>query len=185
MAVANTSWYRPGTVSVTTNSTKVTGVGTKWLTAGINPGATFRVDGTPYACEVAEVVSDTELRLAAPYYGNSGVGLSYSIDRNFQSTLPSKLSADLTDLMSVYEQIRDGVYLTIEGKSAYQLAVENGYTGTLAQWLESLKAGGDWSALDARTEILALHNAGTHNAMYRGKNLGTVFTDAQSAAIRA
>ena len=78
--VANTSWYRLGTVSVTINSTKVTGVGTKWLTAGINPGATFRVDGTSYACEVAKVVSDTEITLAKPYYGNSGSGLSYSID---------------------------------------------------------------------------------------------------------
>lgn len=41
------------------------------------------------------------------------------------------------------------------------------------------------TTLDARTELLTLHNAGTHNAFYRGKNLGNVFTEAQSAAIRA
>lgn len=183
--VANTSWYRKGTVSMTINSTKVTGVGTNWLTAGINPGATFRVDRKPYAYEIAEVVSDTELRLAAPYYENTGSGLAYSIDRNFQSTLPSKISKGITELIEIYEQIRDGVYLTIEGKSAYQLAVAGGYTGTQEQWLESLKAGNEWSALNTRTEILTLHNAGTHNALYRGKNLGNVFTEAQSAAIRA
>ena len=183
--VANTSWYRKGTASPTINSTKVTGVGTNWTTAGINPGATFRIDRQPFAYEIAEVVSDTELRLAAPYYGNSGTGLSYSIDRNFQSTLPSRMSADLASLISIYEQVRDGVYLTIEGKNAYEVAVANGYTGTVAQWLESLKAGGDWSALNTRTEILTYKNAGAHNALYRGKNLGNAFTEAQSAAIRA
>lgn len=183
--VANTSWYRKGTASPTINSTKVTGVGTNWTTAGINPGATFRIDRQPFAYEIAEVVSDTELRLAAPYYGNSGTGLSYSIDRNFQSTLPSRMSADLASLISIYEQVRDGVYLTIEGKNAYEIAVANGYTGTVAQWLESLKAGGDWSALNTRTEILTYKNAGAHNALYRGKNLGNAFTEAQSAAIRA
>ena len=183
--VANTSWYRKGTASPTINSTKVTGVGTNWATAGINPGATFRIDRQPFAYEIAEVVSDTELRLAAPYYGNSGTGLSYSIDRNFQSTLPSRMSADLASLISIYEQVRDGVYLTIEGKNAYEVAVANGYTGTVAQWLESLKAGGDWTALNTRTEILTYKNAGSHNALYRGKNLGNAFTEAQSAAIRA
>ena len=183
--VANTSWYRAGTVSVTINSTKVTGVGTHWLTAGINPGATFRLDRSSYACEVAEVVSDTEIKLAQPFYGNSASGQTYSIDRNFQSTMPSKLSADLADLLSIYEQIRDGIYLTIEGKSAYQVAVENGYTGTVAQWLESLKAAAELTALKTLTDPLNYSNAGLHNALYRGKNLGTALTDAQSAAIRA
>ncbi len=183
--VAHTSWYRQGTVTVTINSSKVYGNGTKWLTAGINPGATFRLDRQLYDCEVKEVISDTELELAAPFYGNSGGGLSYSIDRNFQSTLPSKLAADLTDLAGKYESYIDEDMMRIEGKSAYQLAVEAGYSGTQSQWLESLKAGGDWSALDTRTDILNYHNAGTHNAHYRGKNLGTSLTEAQSAAIRA
>ena len=183
--VAHTSWYRQGTVTVTTNSTKVYGNGTKWLTAGINPGATFRVDRQLYDCEVKEVISDTELELAASFYGNSGSGLSYSIDRNFQSTLPSKLAADLTDLAGKYESYIDEDLMKIEGKSAYQLAVAGGYSGTQSQWLESLKAGGDWAALNTRTDILNYHNAGTHNALYRGKNLGTSLTEAQSAAIRA
>ena len=185
MAVANTSWYRKGTANPTINSTKVTGSGTNWLTAGINPGATFREDRQPYAYEIAEVVSDTELRLAQPYYGNSGSGLSYSIDRNFQSTLNSKISADLAALMSLYEQVRDGATLTIQGKDAYEVAVEAGYTGTRTQWLESLKAAAEWSTLNSRTDILTYNNAGTHNAQYRGKNLGNAFTAAQSAAIRA
>ena len=85
---AHTAWYRQGLVSVTNGSTKVSGNGTKFLTVGINPGATFRTDArSNYACEVAEVVSDTELRLATPYYGQSANNQTYSIDRNHQSTL--------------------------------------------------------------------------------------------------
>ena len=80
--LAKTLWYRIGKANVTNGSTKVTGVGTAWSTAGINPGATFRIDGLPYDLEVKRVVSDTEIELAKPYYGTSGTALSYSIDRN-------------------------------------------------------------------------------------------------------
>ena len=182
--VATSNWYRQGTVSVTINSTKVTGVGTAWLTAGINPGATFRISGLSLAYEVKRVVSDTEIELGEPYYGNSGSALKYSIDRNYQSTTNAHISKELTGLMGIYEQLRDGVYLTIEGKSAYQVAVENGYTGTVSQWLESLKAAGDYTTLLNAIEPYRYNGVRTHNAHYRGKNLG-LFTEAQSAAIRA
>ena len=181
---ANTLWYRQGKASLTNGSTKVTGVGTNWATAGINPGATFRIDGLPYALEVKRVVSDTEIELVMPYYGTTASAQSYSIDRNFQSTLPAKIASDVTDMVGIYEQIRDGVYLTIEGKSAYQVAVANGYTGTVSQWLESLKGAGDYTTLMNATEPYRYNNAGAHNAHYRGKNLGGALTDAQSSAIR-
>ena len=151
---ANTAWYRQGTVSITNGTTKVTGVGTHFTTAGINPGATFRIDGRPYAYEVARVVSDTEIQLAKPFFDVNVSGAAYSIDRNFQSTTNARLAADVSDLVGIYEDVRDGVYLTIEGKSAYQVAVKNGYTGTEAQWLESLKADKEWQTIDNRSGIL-------------------------------
>ena len=144
--VVNTSWYRRGTISLATNSTKVTGTNTSWKTAGINPGATFRVDRQPYAYEVAEVVSDTELRLATPYYENGGSGLSYSIDRNFQSTPSAKMAADIASLVSIYELVQNDEILKLQGKDAYEVAVAAGYTGTREQWLESLKAAGELAA---------------------------------------
>ena len=50
------------------SSTKVSENGTKFLTAGISHGATFRIDAIEdYACEVASVVSDTEIQLVRPY----------------------------------------------------------------------------------------------------------------------
>ena len=182
--VANTLRYRLGLVNVTNNSTTVTGVGTHWATAGINPGATFKLDGMAFDLEVKRVVSDTEIELVKPFYGSTAASLSYSVERNFNSTLPAKIAADVTDLVGIYEQLRDGTVLTIEGKSAYQVAVANGYSGTEAQWLESLKGAGDYTAL--RTELVPFrHNdAGTHNAYYYPANLGVALTDAQSSAIR-
>ena len=183
---AHTAWYRQGTVGVTNGSTKVSGNGTKFLTAGINPGATFRTDAhANYAYEVASVVSDTEIQLVKPYYGQSASGQAYSIDRNHQSTLPSDLAARLSNLAGKWEARYDLDMQMITGKDAYEVAVEAGlFTGTRAQWVEFLKASGELTALKNLVEPVLVHNAGSHNATYRGKNLG-VFSDAQSAAIRA
>ena len=182
--IAHLAWYRQGTVSVSDGSTKVTGSGTKFLTAGINQGAAFRIDSRPYAWEIKRVVSDTELELAAPYYGGTISNASYSIDRNHQSTLPADLSARLAKAMGNWEERYDTDMRTITGPSAYDVAKANGYTGTEAQWLEDLKAAQEWTRLNARTEILTYNSASAHNAFYRGKSLGTAITAAQLAAIR-
>ena len=47
------------------------------------------------------------------------------------------------------------------------------------------KVKGSLDTLFSRTTGLELHNAGSHNAIYRGKNLGTEPTAAQYAAINA
>ena len=182
--IAHLAWYRQGLISVTNGSTKVSGNGTKFLTAGINAGATLRLDARgDYALEIDRVVSDTEIQLVKPYVGQSVNNQAYSIDRNHQSTLPADLSARLAKAMGNWEARYDLDMQTITGKSAYEVAVENGYAGTEAQWLESLKATDEFRALKNLVDPLLVHNAGAHNAMYRGNNLG-VFSDAQSAAIR-
>ncbi len=140
---AHTKWYRLGTVSVENGSKIVTGSGTRWTTGGINRGATFRIDNLEHAYEVVEIISDTELELFRPYQGESGEGLFYSIDRNFQSTQNAQLAAQLAYLAGEYEQVFDGHVLTINGKSAYQLALEHGFEGTEEEYLEMLKGGGE------------------------------------------
>lgn len=127
---ASTAWYPLGTVSVTDGNTKVTGSGTRFLTAGINPGAALRIDKRPYAWEIKSVVSDTELELAAPHYGGTVSDVSYSIDRNHQSTLPAILAVRLAKAMGNWEERYDTDMRTITGKSAYEVAVEDGYVGS-------------------------------------------------------
>lgn len=182
---AHTSWYRQGTVRVTSGSTKVTGSNTKWLTAGINPGASFRLDGWPYTYEVASVISDTEIQLARPYYGSSLSNQSYSIDRNFQSTLPADLAARNAAVMGKYEAYIDADMATVTGESAYQIAKRLGKTSaaTEAAYIDELKAGTEYTALKNNVAALTANEAGNHNSLFFNASMGA-FTDEISANIR-
>ena len=183
---AHTAWYRQGTVTVMNGSTKVSGNGTKFLTAGINPGATFRTDArSNYACEVASVVSDTEIQLATPYYGQSASGQTYSIDRNHQSTLPADLSARLARAMGNWEARYDLDMATITGESAYEIAKRLGKTSaaTESAWIDEIKGGTEYTGYKNALAALTANEAGNHNAQFFDKNLG-VFSDAISAKIR-
>ena len=182
---AHTSWYRTGTVSITSGSTEVNGVSTRWLTADIKPGASFRIDGLPDTYEVAEVVSDIKLTLMRPYYGVNLSGKSYSIDRNFQSTLPSDLASDVADLLGKYEEYIDTDMHTVQGESAYDIARRLGKTtaATESAWIDELKNGEEYVALKNTVAEIVSTGAGNANSNFVDKNIG-LFTDAVSAAIR-
>ena len=179
-----TRWYTDGTASPTSGSTTVSGKGTYWLSAGLNPGDMLTFDNGQSFKEIASIVSDTSLKLARAYDGNTETDASYAIVRNFTSTMPSKIAAQTAELIHDFRKYMDNDLQKLNGKSAYEIAKANGYTGTEAQWLESLKAAGEWTTLNTRTEILTYNNASAHNAFYRGKNLGQAITAAQIAAIR-
>lgn len=67
--------------------------------------------------------------------------------------------------------------LETEDKSSLIAAV-NELVNALAEEAKEVKG------LDDRTEVLKYTGAGLHNSIWRGKNLGSVFTAEQSAAIR-
>lgn len=93
--------------------------------------------------------------------------------------------------------------LDLGAVTAYALAVKNGFTGTEAEWLASLKGADGVSPtaeniasalgytpakqadVDTLNQNLIAPNAGAHNSIYRGKYLGTTVTAAQYAAISA
>ena len=124
--MAYTNWYRTGTINITNGSATVTGINTHFLTAGIETGATLRVDGQPYACEVEAVISDTELSLEKVYAGPTAEGASYSIDRNFQATTNAELAAKITALLEGYSTI-DLSSLQTENKSSIVAAINEIY----------------------------------------------------------
>ena len=177
-----TSWYRTGTVSVTNGSNIVTGSKTYWTTAGIHAGDIFKVGGLDY--EVGEVTSDTSMILVENVK-TSASNSSYAVIRNFTSTMSTEIAANTISLLGKFARYVDTDMQTVQGKSAYDLAKENGYTGTLAQWLEDIKAAQEWAALDERTKFLTYESAGLHNSIYRGaKFSNNVITSEQIAAIR-
>ena len=183
-----TRWYREGTVSGTAGSNTVNGTGTYWKTAGLNTGDILKLGGNDY--EILSVNSDTQLTISGTL-GNAATNSSYSIIRNFTSTPLSKIASDVAGLLNDYARFLNTEMATIYGKSAYEIAKANGFTGTEAEWLNSLIGAGQWDTLNARTAFIndaenanALFRAGFHNSIFRGKNLGTSITAAQWTAIR-
>lgn len=69
--------YSTGTVTVTQNSTSVTGSGTTWTSAHI--GQQFIVGGQAPFYTISAVPSATSLTLDRVYGGTSGAGLTYTI----------------------------------------------------------------------------------------------------------
>lgn len=225
MAGNYTRWYRVGTVNTTLNSTTITGNNTYWLTAGLRPGDLFTTTDGKNFIEISAITDNTHITLATPYPYESSTASNYAICRNFTAHLPSDIAAQTTELVNDMARFWDEDKLTLKGESAYEVAKRlgkttasesawidslkgdnaylvakaNGFTGTAAQWLESLKAAGEWSsaqesiaALTTRTEALETlttnrtisNSALAHRTIYRGKNLGSTITDEQSAAIR-
>lgn len=74
--------YRTGTVAVANDSATVIGTNTAW-TAGVAIGGMFLVEGDTVAYTVAQVVSDTEIRLSAAYQGAAAAGRHYWITTSF------------------------------------------------------------------------------------------------------
>lgn len=74
--------YKAGTVSVTNGSNIVSGVDTAWL-AEASVGDLFTLQNSGVWYQVAAVVSDTSLQLAAPYGGATAAGQAYALTRDF------------------------------------------------------------------------------------------------------
>jgi len=72
-----TTTYDTGTVSVSTGSTTVTGVGTNWIAGGVLPGDDFRAAGL--TVEIAAVNSATSITLARAWPGSAQSAANYSI----------------------------------------------------------------------------------------------------------
>ena len=231
--VPNPKWYDEGTVALTQGSPAVTGTGTFWVSAGVKVGDIF-VDANGMIYEITAVNDSTSLTLGKNYTGATGSGKGYSIIRVFNSTMNSTLANRIATLMSEFEQRYDLDMQTITPKNAYDIAKDNGftgtesdwltslnaygiaksngftgtqaewlaslnaygvavsqgYTGTIEEWLEGLKAAGEWENASGRLSrlegfIKIGKNVGSHNQIYRGKNLGTQITDAQRTAIQS
>ena len=203
--IPNPKWYDEGTVAITKGTTTVTGTNTFWVSAGVKAGDIF-VDADKKIYEITAVNDSTSLTLGSSYTGETGSGKSYSIIRTFNATMTASLASQIATLLSEFEQRYDLDMQTITGKSAYDIAkdegytgtqsewieslsaygvaVKNGYTGTVEEWIESLKAAGEWSELNARTSILTSTEAEVHNSIAGFRNKGTKLTDEQKTAIK-
>jgi hypothetical protein len=131
-----------GTVSVTNGSTEVTGAGTNWVAT--YPGLELNIDGLNYP--VKSVNGRFSMTLVHPFPGETATDKTYTIVPVHPN--PNTVTQSVTSLIStVNELIENGG--VGKGKSAYELAVEQGFQGTLEEYLDSLKGrdGVDGSAV--------------------------------------
>lgn len=152
MSDAYTLWFREGTVSVNKNSKNVTGVSTYWLSAGINPGDLFTADNGQSFYEIDSITDSSHITLRTNYLGENATGKTYAIVRNFNAGMSARVAAEAAQLLGYFIKYIDTDMQSIHGKSAYEVAVQNGFTGTVSEWLESLKAAGEWASASAQLD---------------------------------
>ena len=132
-------WYRTGTITLTNNSTTVTGVGTNWIAQQAGWILVSEQDAVLY--EVSTVVSSTEITLATPFEGASGSTLSYGIIPT--QSLNLDLAGQISDLIATFNTTRDAWVGVLDDFSltAFQLwqAQPGNEAGTITQFFDSLK----------------------------------------------
>lgn len=202
-------WYHTGTVNVTQSNATVIGVDTNWINAGISEGDLFSVDRSTWY-EIKSVNSATSITLVQSYAGATVTGTGYSIIQRYQNVLNSELAARVSNLVNKYEtyidmdlqkivgpavNLSDAFKGTWQSGKAYKATdfvnynnigyfcisphtanATNAPTGTAPLWVTL------GSAL--QTDVFAFNGAGLHNSIFRGKNLGSSFTEAQSTMIK-
>ncbi len=162
-----TRWYREGTITIEQDSVNVTGKNTNWNTAGLKPGDILGTTNSTQF-EIDSIIDDTHLTLRVAYPSSTIRNHNYYIIRNFNASFGAQAAAQATALCSDVKRYIDGKQETLKGKSAYEVALDDGFVGTQSEWLESLKgidgvngvAGADGSHGDS-AYIIATKNGYT------------------------
>ena len=138
MSGSYTRWYREGTISATEGSVNIVGKNTYWNTAGLKPGDILGTTNSTQF-EIDAIIDDTHLTLKEPFPSSSFTNHKYYIIRNFNASFGAQAAAQATALCADVKRYIDGKQETLTGKSAYEVAVDEGFVGTQAEWLASLK----------------------------------------------
>lgn len=127
--------YVTGTVSVQNGSTALAGQGTGWLAAGFREGDTLYLDG--FAVPLASVEGEGAATLSQPWPGAGRAEVAYRL--RYLHDL-ARANGKLQALIDEVEALDGGAGEPgADGKSAYELAQDEGFEGTLADWLQSLE----------------------------------------------
>lgn len=95
------SWYRTGTLTLTNGSAEVSGAGTAFL-ANVRNGDML-IGPVMDMYEIAEVVSDSKVKLARPYAGAGYTGDSWEIAPTTAQL--KQLARQIADLVAIYQDI--------------------------------------------------------------------------------
>lgn len=105
-----TTTYRTGTITLTDGSATVTGTGTAWESADLEPNMMLSAVVIPaidVSMSIQTVVSDTELTLTAPWTGGDLTDVTYEINRDMTSLgLPIVQRGDMAPYGVIAEAFR-------------------------------------------------------------------------------
>ena len=131
-------WYKLGKIKSGSQPNQIIGQDTNWEFAGISAGDIFLIENYP-PLEIISIEDNTHLTL------DEEVSISnwqnYKIAPFYSATMQSRVCAELAELLRRVRKAFDEKTNTLKGENAFELAQDNGFRGTLDEWLESLKGG--------------------------------------------
>jgi hypothetical protein len=141
-------WYLTGTVTLTSGSNDVTGMGSAWLANAKARDIFYTPSGGMY--EILSVSADNALRLVTPYSGPSMTGVPYAIvsTQGFNVSL----AMAMTELIPELAQIRDAYAAGADPAAAAALAAESANAAAAAAVTaasQAASAGGGSAINDA------------------------------------
>lgn len=148
-------WKRDGTVTVTSGSKRVIGVGTTFADPknGVAKGHIFtQISGSAIDLyEVDYVVSNTELYLVQAFRGTTASGAAYAIITTFSDSIP-EFSRKLTATLASYQEQSDVLQLLYTSDAAeITVTAPDGTTRKLIPW-KRVTSEGEGQAARAKVE---------------------------------
>lgn len=148
-------WKRDGTVTVTSGSKRVIGVGTTFADPknGAAKGHIFtQISGSAVDLyEVDYVVSNTELYLVQAFRGTTASGAAYAIITTFSDSIP-EFSRKLTATLASYQEQSDVLQLLYTSDAAeITVTAPDGTTHKLIPW-KRVTSEGEGQAARAKVE---------------------------------
>nr|WP_302981262.1 hypothetical protein [Plesiomonas shigelloides] len=148
-------WKRDGTVTVTSGSKRVIGVGTTFADPknGVAKGHIFtQISGSAVDLyEVDYVVSNTELYLVQAFRGTTASGAAYAIITTFSDSIP-EFSRKLTATLASYQEQSDVLQLLYTSDAAeITVTAPDGTTRKLIPW-KRVTSEGEGQAARAKVE---------------------------------
>lgn len=148
-------WKRDGTVTVTSGSKRVIGVGTTFADPknGVAKGHIFtQISGSAVDLyEVDYVVSNTELYLVQAFRGTTASGAAYAIITTFYDSIP-EFSRKLTATLASYQEQSDVLQLLYTSDAAeITVTAPDGTTRNLIPW-KRVTSEGEGQAARAKVE---------------------------------
>jgi hypothetical protein len=131
------AWHRTGTATITQGSDTVAGVGVNWMRQHVGWIMVTAASGTLH--EIKEIISSTDVRLAAPVADASASGLGYFIIPTH--ALNADLIASINQMITQFETSREAWQAVYQDFSAgpYQLWLDQGNAGTVGDFLTDIK----------------------------------------------